>query len=359
MNADKIPSPFDTILDAARAVLEGQRQELQEQAAKIKSATDAYLLAAEQALASDLARKLGVESPMGLSAQDAAERLRELVLALPELNVAEVVTAENLEPELPQPITPTPPVAEVVPLKSNLESYEAGPEARALWNELKALNLDAMPGALFKATAGELAARARVLQERGENAELIPERVIKKLTAVAGDRGIRGIYGLARHHEGDWADLARKAKAERERLQNGSNGLTQKLQIPATTLQKIADKPPSKPKQDKLDEGDEPEVISLPKLQAAAESKPVVLVGGLVVNEKLAWIARHYGFTPTWIETENGVKGVQSLEGRILDGNIAAVVILDGLISHRHFDPVVAATRQTGTPLAYGDTAGC
>jgi hypothetical protein len=29
-----------------------------------------------------------------------------------------------------------------------------------------------------------------------------------------------------------------------------------------------------------------------------------------------------------------------------------------GLGGHKHFEPLVAAARQTGTPLAYGDTAG-
>ena len=40
------------------------------------------------------------------------------------------------------------------------------------------------------------------------------------------------------------------------------------------------------------------------------------------------------------------------------DPRVAAIVILEGLAGHKHFEPLVAAARQTGTPLAYGDTAG-
>jgi hypothetical protein len=37
---------------------------------------------------------------------------------------------------------------------------------------------------------------------------------------------------------------------------------------------------------------------------------------------------------------------------------VAAVVILDGLVAHKHFDPIIAVTRQPDIPMVYGDTAG-
>lgn len=346
------PSPINQVLDAARAALEARRLELLDRAAKITAAADAYVKAAEQGLVADLARKLGLEAPAGESVEAAARSLRDCVLDLPELGASKPGVA------VLGPVPPTPPTPAVVPMRSHLDAYEASPEAKALWNELKSLDFETMPIPLFKATAAELAARARVLQCSGESAELIPERVIKGLTARAAKRGIRGIYGLAQHHEGDWPELVRRAKAERVRLQNGSNGLTHKLQFPEAVVQQVAEKPPSRPTQDDELEDDPETPGDYPKLREAATKRPVVLMGGIPKQSKLQKVAQRLGFEPEWIETQNAVRGVQSLEKRILDQNISAVVILEGLIGHPQFKPIITATRQTGTPVAYGDTAG-
>lgn len=343
-------SPINHVLDLARVAFEAQMQGTLERVARIKAAADAYVRAAEMTIAADIARRIGVEPPSPSAHDAAAQALRALVLDLPELKAT--------EPDVPplERVTPTPAV--VVPMRSTLDSYEASHEARALWNELKSLDFETMSVPLFKATAAELAARARVLQDRGENAELIPERVIKGLTARAAKRGITGIYGLAHSHKGDWPELARKARAERDRLQTGSNGLTHKLQIPEAVVQRFIENKPVVPPGDGEEPAPEHDVERLPKLQVASKILPVVLVGGLAENKRLDLLQERFGITPEWIETEGGVKGVMSLETRIRERNVSAVVVLDGLISHKHFDPIVAATRQTGIPLAYGATAG-
>lgn len=121
-----------------------------------------------------------------------------------------------------------------------------------------------------------------------------------------------------------------------------------------------APRAPKKPKQKVVvaDQDDDLEIERLPRLQAAAGTKAVVLVGGIIEKKKLAWIKQHYGFTAEWVETHNALKAVQSVRSRILGGNVAAVVILDGLVSHTHTAPIMSAVRLTETPLAYGDTAG-
>ena len=40
------------------------------------------------------------------------------------------------------------------------------------------------------------------------------------------------------------------------------------------------------------------------------------------------------------------------------EGRVAAVVVLEELIGHRHFSPVVDAARHATVPLAYGAKAG-
>lgn len=178
------------------------------------------------------------------------------------------------------------------PKKPQCGRLEAGPVAAALWSELKSLDLGELPVGMFRLHAAELAARARLLQDQGENAELIPERVIRKLTAVAGDRNIRGIHGLARHHNGDWEELARKARAERERLQLAARNVTQKVPAPPSAPV-AAPKPVAKAPIEVDDDGDGDResdgAPEYPRLREAARLRPVVLLGGRAPGMAWRW----------------------------------------------------------------------
>lgn len=350
-SAGPFMSPIDQVLEGARLAFEEQMRETLERAAKIRTALDAYVHGVELVIAADLARRIGVEPPGSLGHGAMAQAVLDLVLGLPELRVvAGDRTVESGD------ATKTSPVERKVRPRSDFVRYEAGPEAKALWDEVGQLDASNCSRGVFKPWAAELAARARILQDRGDEAEDIPGRVIRKLSALRHARGITGIYGLAHEHKADWQELAKQARTERERLQGRHNGLTQKLSIPEAIVRQVERE--SSSNTDEPASEDAGQVEELPRLQAASKVWPVVLVGGRVENKKLELIQKRFGFEAEWVETENGVRGVQTLEGRILDGNVTAVVVLDGLISHRHFDPLVAATRQTGTPFAYGATAG-
>jgi len=320
--------PLDDIFEKARVAAEAWRQPLLDRTARIRSALHDYANAVEQALVAEVAERLGVEGPPTPSPTEAADTLLKLVLDLPELE-------KRRADEPPATVSTA-----VVPLpRPSLESYEAGQEARDLRQEVNDLDFAGMSIPMFKAVAAELAARARVLQDRGDNAELIPERVIKKLTAVAGERHITGIYGLARRHHGDWAALAEKAEADVERLRNGT-GLTQKLQVPAAIVARVEQEAIAG-----TEKGTDEHVVEpLPKLQAVSRLKPVVLVGGQVENKKLELIKRRFGIEPEWIETD-GIRGVQALKRRVTDRRISAVVFLHGLLGHKHFGSIISAAR--------------
>lgn len=96
-----------------------------------------------------------------------------------------------------------------------------------------------------------------------------------------------------------------------------------------------------------------------PLLRASARKTRVVVVGGPPPREKLERLAPKLGFELEWIAAEKAsAKAVRALEGRILDGRVAAIVLLDGFIAHSQSEPLVRAARQTATPLAYGDKGG-
>jgi hypothetical protein len=142
------------------------------------------------------------------------------------------------------------------------------------------------------------------------------------------------------------------ARAPRPRVPSPP-GLTAKLQLPAAL----------KAKTQKAAAGATGAVRTerrkLPALQLAAERRKVVIVGGLVKQDKLRAVTAELGFLPEWIETDGAkANAIRGVEGRILDGRIAGVVVLEGVMSHTQVEPLVRATRQTGTPFAYADRGG-
>ena len=65
------------------------------------------------------------------------------------------------------------------------------------------------------------------------------------------------------------------------------------------------------------------------------------------------------GCTLEWIETDQaGTTTTSALEGRLRGGHVAAVVVIEGLVGHRHSEPVVAAAKLAGVPLAFAGTGG-
>src|SRR5262245_22145257 len=223
-------SRLEDVLERVRAGLESRRSDAQQRAEAIKLAADAYAAAVEQELAAELAQRAGLDAGQGGSAKLAAERLRALIQAVPEL--AEAAASEPESPAPSQPVQDERTRPEPVSRRSEVVVYEAGPEARSLWEELHALDFETMPAPLFRAYASELAARARSLQERGLNAEDIPGRIIRRLTRLAYDRAVI-VFGLKRSDRAPWDELARKHRAERDRILSGeTKQLTHKLQLP-------------------------------------------------------------------------------------------------------------------------------
>jgi hypothetical protein len=340
----------EDVLEALRALLETRRAEVAQRVEQIRAATDAYVAALERQLAYELAERAGLAGfePGGVSA--AARALLGLVQALPEL----ASDAETASRSAPRTAGPPAEAAEAPTGHANAFVYEASSEARSLLTEVHSLDLEAMPGQLFRAYASELAARARSLQDRGHNAEDIPGRVIRKLTRFAYDRGVL-VFGLKRSDKADWDELARKHRAERDRMLAGEpRQLTHRLSLPKRD--EVSSPTAS---EDESDEGESDDRIDLPHLQQTTRERPLVLVGGISKQEKLDRLQSRYGIQVEWVETQRaGTHAISTLEQRVRDGRIAALVVLDGLLGHKHFEPIVDAARRAGTPLAYGNKGG-
>ncbi len=151
----------------------------------------------------------------------------------------------------------------------------------------------------------------------------------------------------------------KEAEAPPRREIESDRPLSARLSLPAGVREKVA-APRGAPAREADERGDrETAAAGFPLLQRASQRGRVVVVGGLAKKEKLEWLRARLGFSPEWIATDKvGLSSIRKLEGRILDGHVAAIVVLDGLIGHAHFEPLARATRQTGTLLVYGDKAG-
>jgi hypothetical protein len=84
---------------------------------------------------------------------------------------------------------------------------------------------------------------------------------------------------------------------------------------------------------------------------------PIVVVGG--VGRKAASLPAELEERVEWIDiTRQGTVAIGNLTQRIRAGRVAALVLLEGLVGHRHSEPLVGAAREAGIPLAYAGKGG-
>ena len=97
---------------------------------------------------------------------------------------------------------------------------------------------------------------------------------------------------------------------------------------------------------------------SWPRLRSALSSQKLVVIGALSRDRSDSapeGIAEHI----EWIDTErDGVHALGNLPQRIRQGRVAAVVILDRAVKHRHSEPALAAARDAKIPTAFAGQGG-
>lgn len=96
-----------------------------------------------------------------------------------------------------------------------------------------------------------------------------------------------------------------------------------------------------------------------PDLTARSRTAPLVLVGGVPKPEKLAELPSTLRGSAEWIDTtRHGTHAIGNLERRIRDGRVAALVVLEGLVSHKHSEPLLSSARMSGVPCARAGKGG-
>lgn len=96
-----------------------------------------------------------------------------------------------------------------------------------------------------------------------------------------------------------------------------------------------------------------------PRLLARARRAPLVVVGGVSKRERGLEVPVALKAHLEWIDTtRQGTHAIGNLERRIRAGRLTGLVVLEGMISHRHSDPLISAARQVGLPCAYAGRGG-
>lgn len=85
-------------------------------------------------------------------------------------------------------------------------------------------------------------------------------------------------------------------------------------------------------------------------------SRSVLIVGGDRSPHGLDGLADRFGLPVEWVE--GATRKVEQAERRVRSGSVAALVVLDGYLSHRTFGALLAASRATATPFAYAGRGG-
>jgi len=95
-----------------------------------------------------------------------------------------------------------------------------------------------------------------------------------------------------------------------------------------------------------------------PHLRAALVAQKLVVIG-VLSRDRAESMPEPLAEHTEWIDTErDGVHALGNLPQRIRQGRVAAVIILDRAVKHKHSDPALAAARDARVPTAFAGQGG-
>jgi hypothetical protein len=93
------------------------------------------------------------------------------------------------------------------------------------------------------------------------------------------------------------------------------------------------------------------------KLSETSSTKPILIIGGHAVKERVGWAKSNFGVHVRWADTYRD-KGVDPLLCQIRNGANCAVILLEHLMGHRTSKRVVDACKASRTPVTYAGKGG-
>lgn len=217
---------------------------------------------------------------------------------------------------------------------------------------------------LLEKVRSDVAAR---IMKRVQPLQAVEAALLAYRRAVEGD--VAATY--ARDHSlpspGQAPDPAATAQALRrvvESLPELASASSDKVRPVSSNEPAVLDEPPStSPPTSALGAEIQRPAATLPvewgPLVRLLQSAPLVLVGGVVRVERIAFLPREVRDRIEWIDTtRQGTHAIGNLAQRMKVGRVAALILMEGLVGHRHSEPLVSAARSAAVPLAYAGKGG-
>lgn len=137
--------------------------------------------------------------------------------------------------------------------------------------------------------------------------------------------------------------------------------LGEAIVLAAQSIELMPETPPAPPPEivPARTETDRGEVETPRLLRRLGPKRPLVIVGGTPVPEMIKRIGKWLGMTPEWITCERGQdRTTMPLAERISRGNVAAILVVEQLLSHNNANRIKLAAVASSTPYAYVNKAG-
>lgn len=95
------------------------------------------------------------------------------------------------------------------------------------------------------------------------------------------------------------------------------------------------------------------------RLAELLSTRKLVVLGALAGRDRAGALPPELAGRADIVDTErDGVSAIGNLPKRIRQGRVAAVIILERVIQHKHSEPVVAAARDSGVPVGFAGQGG-
>jgi hypothetical protein len=375
--ASKLP---DTIQTAALKKVDTEMKPVAEKMARLKTHLDTYETVArqeaERRVLNSVLTALGQEPmPDVEGAETSRTALRTALLevcelvggVLPLVGPSSVVDVHVVDTSLS--LKTTAPAAEEKPetFAHLLAKSEVKPsakrkllstdveKAKRLVAEIEALSgkvQDNHPTRLYPLLQA-LVAEGRGLQDRLPEDHFLYERIGQLMPVLGGMKAESGISdyikGLAFGSYGEWEKIASEGRRKVAQFDRDTAFVASQGPVKATPKPKV--------------EAEKTSILhswpKLPSLRAAMQKKPLFIVGGLVVNEKIELCANRFGVKVEWHETDSdSMKSVESMAHRIRTGGVCAIILLEGLIGHKTSNKITDACKTNHVPYVFGDKGG-
>jgi hypothetical protein len=230
--------------------------------------------------------------------------------------------------------------------------------AKRLVAEVEALKLDIKNQHVsrLEPLLQAMIAEVRLLQARlGPDQAFHHQKVtslIPLIISLKNESGVEGfVKGLAYNATGDWLNLSWKSRQKVTKYDNDVSRATNATNV----VSKGKSKAVPAPKAEEAPMGHQwPMLPHLHKL-----TKPILLAGGIIIQEKLKSVQERFGLEVEWHEIDHdNPRASQALMSRIRTGKVGAIILLEGVMRHSTYKPVVEACNLNGVPYAMGDKAG-